>query len=269
MKIRVRFEKTGPIRFVGHLDFMRTFQKILKKSGLHALYTAGFNPHILLSFADPLGVGEESTCEYADIEFAYRDNAALTEQELYRLTDLGIDNEALPDPPAEDAFLRALNEAAPDGVRFTSAVRVGLIKGSKAMALVRAASFLIPVADSFPCEAVNPDLLERFMLQDEIIVRKVTKKSEKDVDIRPEIREFRCMRPDEFPPFFEDDAYAKRSGLYLTCSAGSQGNLKPQTAVEALCAFGGIPCERNAYRLIRTGLYDAELRPLDADGTKF
>ena len=60
MKLRIRFTKEGPVRFVGHLDFMRFMQRVLKKSGLDVVYTGGFNPHMILSFAAPLGVGEET-----------------------------------------------------------------------------------------------------------------------------------------------------------------------------------------------------------------
>ena len=189
MKVRVRFEKTGAIRFVGHLDFMRTFQKIVKRSGLAAVYTSGFNPHMVLSFADPLGVGQESCGEYADIEFAYRDNAPLSEQELYRLQDIGLNNDELPDPPSSGEMLSALNSVSVEGLRFTDAVRIGLIKSSKAMALVRYASWQILLSDGFliPESTEIGAAVREYLAQKEIVVHKVTKKSEKDVNIRPQI----------------------------------------------------------------------------------
>ena len=90
MKLRIRFTKEGPVRFVGHLDFMRFMQRVLKKSGLDVVYTGGFNPHMILSFAAPLGVGEETIGDYADVEVAYRDPFPLNPNEIYMMRDHGL-----------------------------------------------------------------------------------------------------------------------------------------------------------------------------------
>ena len=67
MRVRIRFEKTGIMRYVGHLDLMRFFQKAVKRSGLPIRYSEGFNPHQIMSFASPLGVGITSDGEYMDL----------------------------------------------------------------------------------------------------------------------------------------------------------------------------------------------------------
>ena len=61
MRVRVKFEKTGIMRYVGHLDLMRFFQKAVKRANLPIRYSEGFNPHQIMSFAAPLGVGLTST----------------------------------------------------------------------------------------------------------------------------------------------------------------------------------------------------------------
>ena len=68
MKIRVKFTKSGPIRFIGHLDVMRFFQKALRRADIDVRYSEGFSPHQIMSFAAPLGLGDTSECEYMDIE---------------------------------------------------------------------------------------------------------------------------------------------------------------------------------------------------------
>ena len=68
MKIRIKFRKYGALKFVGHLDMMRYFQKALKRAGIDMKYSEGFNPHMIMSFAAPLGVGVTSTGEYFDME---------------------------------------------------------------------------------------------------------------------------------------------------------------------------------------------------------
>ena len=68
MKLRVKFSKHGVLRFIGHLDVMRYFQKAIRRAGIDIAYSAGFSPHQIMSFAAPLGVGLESNGEYMDIE---------------------------------------------------------------------------------------------------------------------------------------------------------------------------------------------------------
>ncbi len=69
MKTRMRFTKTGSLKFIGHLDCMRFFQKAIRRAKLDVAYSQGFNPHQIMSFASPLSVGLTSDGEYIDIEF--------------------------------------------------------------------------------------------------------------------------------------------------------------------------------------------------------
>ena len=68
MKARIKFEKTGVMKYVGHLDTMRFFQKAMRRAQIPIKYSEGFNPHQIMSFASPLGVGVTSGGEYMDIE---------------------------------------------------------------------------------------------------------------------------------------------------------------------------------------------------------
>ena len=68
MKLRVKFSKTGHMKFIGHLDLMRFFQKAIRRSKIDIKYSEGFSPHQIMSFAAPLGLGIESFGEYMDIE---------------------------------------------------------------------------------------------------------------------------------------------------------------------------------------------------------
>ena len=68
MKIRIKFAKQGVMRFIGHLDIMRYFQKAMRRAHIDIAFTEGFSPHMIMSFAAPLGVGLTSNGEYMDIE---------------------------------------------------------------------------------------------------------------------------------------------------------------------------------------------------------
>ena len=60
MKVRIKFSKEGPVKFVGHLDTMRYFQKAIRRANLPVAFSGGYSPHMIMSFAAPLGVGTES-----------------------------------------------------------------------------------------------------------------------------------------------------------------------------------------------------------------
>ncbi len=65
--VRVWFHKTGPIRYISHLDLMRTMTRAIRRSGIDLWYTEGFNPHPYMTFALPLSLGMQSLCESMDI----------------------------------------------------------------------------------------------------------------------------------------------------------------------------------------------------------
>ena len=68
IKIRIKFRKYGVMRFIGHLDIMRYFQKAMRRAEIDICYSEGFSPHQIMSFAAPLGVGTTSLGEYFDME---------------------------------------------------------------------------------------------------------------------------------------------------------------------------------------------------------
>lgn len=68
MKARIKFRKYGALRFIGHLDVMRFFQKVMRRADIPIAFTTGYSPHMIMSFANPLGIGLTSDGEYFDIE---------------------------------------------------------------------------------------------------------------------------------------------------------------------------------------------------------
>ena len=68
--VRVKFEKTGKLRYISHLDLLRTMQTALRRAKVDMEYSEGFNPHMKLSFASALSVGVTSDAEYMDLELS-------------------------------------------------------------------------------------------------------------------------------------------------------------------------------------------------------
>jgi len=67
-RIRVKYAKTGRLRFLSHLDLMTLFHRAAVRAGLPIAYSHGFNPHPKISFGPALSVGIESEAEYLDME---------------------------------------------------------------------------------------------------------------------------------------------------------------------------------------------------------
>jgi radical SAM-linked protein len=68
VRIRIRFQKLGKVRFTSHRDVARIWERALRRSGLPVAYSEGFNPRPRLSFGLALSTGHESIAEYLDVE---------------------------------------------------------------------------------------------------------------------------------------------------------------------------------------------------------
>ena len=157
MKVRIKFSKEGPVKFIGHLDIMRYFQKAIRRADIDIAYSMGFNPHQIMSFASPLSVGHESSGEYFDIE-------------LNSMTD------------TEDIKNR-LNEVMTDGIKIIKVAALDEGEGN-AMASVAAADYLVRFCDKLTLPDDFKEKLTDYYEQEHIYVTKKTKKSEKEIDLK-------------------------------------------------------------------------------------
>lgn len=66
-EVRLRFAKTGRLKYISHLDINRAMARALKRAEIPLWYTEGFNPHPYMNFSLPLSLGVESLCESVDI----------------------------------------------------------------------------------------------------------------------------------------------------------------------------------------------------------
>lgn len=67
-RVRLRYTKTGRVRFLSHLDFMTLFHRSCLRAGIPVAFSQGFNPHPKIAFGPALSVGIESEAEYLDLE---------------------------------------------------------------------------------------------------------------------------------------------------------------------------------------------------------
>lgn len=68
MKKRVYFDKFGEMKFISHLDLLRFFDRLLKKSQIPVKYSQGFHPRPKMSFGSPISLGTEAYNELMDFE---------------------------------------------------------------------------------------------------------------------------------------------------------------------------------------------------------
>ena len=211
MKARIKFRKYGALKFIGHLDVMRYFQKVMRRADIPIAFTGGFSPHMIMSFASPLGIGIESDGEYMDIE--------------------------LTDPIESEEAVHRMNEAGVEGIEVISFRQIAEEKKMTGMTILAAADYLItPKKDILPDAGstegnLSHDWKEQFsdfMEQNEMRVMKQTKRSEREVDLRPLIYDW------EF----------RGSSIFIRTAAGSNENLKPDLVMDTFLKYTGAVSEK-------------------------
>lgn len=261
MKARIKFQKYGSMKFIGHLDVMRYFQKLFRRAGIDNEYSKGFSPHQIMSFAAPLGVGLTSDAEYLDV-------ALLSSED-------------------SKTMVERMNTAASEGIRITGFFPLlDPIENQRvvtAMSLVGAADYLISLKDGYsiagiPNQEVFRERFLTFISQSEIIVDKKTKNSEKEVDIKPMITLVAFSKEeykekldlllakeeetsDELSKGYHldretvADTYQNAIFVYLQVDTGSVSNLKPELVLEAFCNSQRLAYEKFAWQVHRTEVY--------------
>lgn len=249
MLIRVKFSKLGSLKYIGHLDVMRYFQKVLSRSGLPVKFTQGFHPHQIMSFASPLGVGLTSDGEYMDFELD---------------ADIPVDeiNQALQSSITDGFLISKITELTP---------RVMNVKKMSAMALVDSADYLVYPKDNVASDVGLAKFEQAFcdMLSgEELVITKKTKTSEKEMDIKSYIFDYAFS----FNVFLSerklDDKYkeslfcsltlTQTPQLYLHLSAGSSMNLKPEVILEELLASFDSGLSINDFGIHRLEMYHVD-----------
>lgn len=204
MKIRIKFSKYGPVKFIGHLDVMRYFQKAIRRAEIDIAYSEGFSPHQIMSFAAPLSVGHTSEGEYFDIEVNNFTGCEDTKNRLQNVMVEGID------------VLEVHELSENDG---------------NAMASVAAASYLVAFRD----ESVLPDGwqdgLMAFYSQPQIPVTKPNKKGkgEKEIDLKESIYALEIRKG---TLKWDEQENIPKTEIYMLLNASSAGNIKPGFVLE-------------------------------------
>lgn len=170
MKIRVKFSKGGALVFIGHLDIMRCFQKLIRRAQIPIAYSQGMSPHQIMSFALPLGLGISSVAEYMDIEIT---EPVKSQDAISRMNEMSV----------EDIEILSFKQLPEDA--------------KNAMASVTAADYEVRFRENRKPEIDFGKALNELLSKQEILVTKKTKKSERTIDIKPFI----------YKAYFDNDVF--------------------------------------------------------------
>ena len=86
----MQITKDRDIRFISHLEYVRTIERAIRRAKLPAAYSEGFNPHLKFSLASALGVGVVSYTEFVEIELAEPMEVELAAKALDKALPRGI-----------------------------------------------------------------------------------------------------------------------------------------------------------------------------------
>lgn len=90
MKLRMQITKDRDIRFISHLEYVRTIERAIRRAKLPAAYSEGFNPHMKFALASALGVGVVSYTEFVEIELYEEVDVRTAAEALDRALPRGI-----------------------------------------------------------------------------------------------------------------------------------------------------------------------------------
>jgi radical SAM-linked protein len=193
------------MKFVGHLDMMRFFQKAVRRAGINVAYSAGYSPHQLMSFAAPLGLGLVSKGEYMDIEVVGElDEKGLSALQQSLAAEMVAGVEIVAVAPLPETAKNAMASVAAAGYTVIFRENVG-------------------VGDGLPVDWYSQFM--RFLQSPHIFYTKKNKKGERGIDLKPLI--------------YEAAQSLENTGVYLVLDASSANAIKPQFVMEAFFDYIG------------------------------
>ncbi len=168
MKLRMQITKEKDIRFISHLEYIRTIERSIRRARIPAAYSEGFNPHMKFSLASALGVGVVSYTEFVEIE--------------------------LSEPMEVQAAAAALSKALPRGIKVLAADAVDTHHAAL-MAQAAGASYRVTV----PYTGEVAAAVEAFNAAEQLLFKKAAPKRKekfKEIDVKFYISQLASHRQD-------------------------------------------------------------------------
>ncbi|HUK92009.1 MAG TPA: TIGR03936 family radical SAM-associated protein, partial [Blastocatellia bacterium] len=248
-RYRTTFAKSGPVKYLSHLDMTRALPRAFRRAGIALNYSQGFHPMPLIQYGPALGVGCEG------------------ENEILEFNS--------PEMLNQGEFLNRINRVTPQGFAFKSLRRLSAGDQPLVRTIDRAEYFISIEAPEItqamsrlegqpfqPDPAVAPNshrrLVNQFMARESFNIVRTSKNKRQNVDVR------------RYTVQLEADTVS--GSLRLVTEISPNGGVKP---VEVVAAVYGLTDEEKislSSRIKRTRLYRedpagqscVDVRPQDA-----
>lgn len=223
-RYNVTFAKRGYMIFTSHLDMQRLFKRAFKRADIALKYSQGYNPHPLMSFAQPLSLGYYSECEI--LEFKTKEDFETGE------------------------ITRRLNACMPEGLvvlgcaEMTDEEKTLASRCYGAVYKIEIPVGLLGAEGESAGESTVEERVKDYLAQDEIIAYKRSKKKKEPapVNIKEKIQSIGCR--------VSDDKIIMTTKL----DAGSDSNLSPELILQSFFAFLGLELKRETVDITRLEL---------------
>jgi radical SAM-linked protein len=197
------FEKGESVRWLGHLDILRTFERAIRRAGLPIAFSSGFNPRERLAFASALSTGITGSAERATLE----------------LTD------SLP----PEAIQAALNAALPPGLRVHTCEELSDGGAKERLNAFDRAAYTVVCACPPDTSVEEAETRVRELLaQPQIAITREREGRTKIVDIRPYLYHL-ALRPES-----QESLANARLTLEMVVNLGESGTARPAEIITAL-----------------------------------
>lgn len=229
MILRVKFNKKNYLKYIGHLDLLRLFQRTFNRAEIPVKYSEGFNPHPKFSIANPLSLGIESEEEYMDIDLVEKIDS--------------VD------------FIERMNSILPKDIQILDAIYPDDEKSISSKLSWALYEIRFDIDKDLSIDEVKT-ILENWLNNGEILISRLRKKGKRKVmkeeDIRPLIKKIQVKEKMENEVTIES-----------IMGIGDGINLRPFDFVNALANNDELAVEVDSATLVRKALYVENGEKLD------
>lgn len=213
--------KGEEIRFLGHLDYLRTMERVVVRSGIPIAFSEGFNPHMKISLDSALAVGVTADPLYMEIKLEKDMPIEEVKERMQREMPKGM-------------TIYHIEEAAPEWPKFVAFFNEDAYEMEG------------PVTEGADAEAAK-EAIARFNALPSFIYQRVTPKKVREMDVKPMIMEPMKVRIE-----------GERAYLTFSLIRSNTGTVQPKDVWKILAESFGLPWTPDAFICSRTGTYRKE-----------
>ena len=230
-RLFLAIEKGEALRFLGHLDLIRTVERMVQRSGLVATFSKGFNPHMKIAFDAALGVGVAADPLYCELRIESDETLSEIQEKLSAVSLSGLTIEGVIE--AEPEWPKLINFLNEDSYE---------VEG--------------PVTSLMSQEEID-SRIAAFNDLDSYLYERVTPKKTRTMDVKPML-----SAP------ISAKMIGNRAYLYFSLFRTNEGSIQPKDLWKLLAENFGLPWTPGEFVCKRVGTYHLEgetrISPFDA-----